>query len=352
MVQMFVLATIAAILGVVIVWAIDWFPEQGARSSSQIDTLYDVLMYVSVPIFVLVMSVAIYSVWRFRARPGDMGDGEPIHGNTRLEVIWVAIPFLIVTSLAVYGWIVLDDIEAKKPNTLVVKVTGQQFTWSFEYPPQEGIGKPIRSSTLMLPNERPVEFQITAKDVIHSFWVPEFRLKQDAVPGLTTKTRLTPNRLDRYQVVCAELCGIGHSTMRQEVEVVPRERFDAWVAERGGAGMAAGAPPGSPQQAAAGKEVFNSPEAGCGGCHTFADAGSTGQVGPNLDELAAAAGRRKPGTAPEAYVEESIVRPDAFVVEGFPRGTMPSNFGQRLTPQEIDALVSYLLSGDKGGGAQ
>ena len=90
------------------------------------------------PVFVLVMSVAIYSVLAFRAKPGDLSDGEPIHGNTRLEVIWVTIPFIMVSALAVYGWIVLDDIEAKKPNTLVVNVTGQQFAWSFDYPDEAG----------------------------------------------------------------------------------------------------------------------------------------------------------------------------------------------------------------------
>ena len=130
------------------------------------------------PIFVLVMSVAIYSVYKFRARPGDMRDGAPIHGNTRLEIIWVTIPFLIVSALAIYGWIVLDDLEAKQPNELVVNVTGQQFTWSFGYP-----GEKVRTNTLVLPKDRPVEFRINTKDVIHSFWVPEFRLKSDAVPG-------------------------------------------------------------------------------------------------------------------------------------------------------------------------
>ena len=89
------------------------------------------------PVFVLVMTVAIYSVVRFRAKPGDMRDGAPIHGNTRLEVVWVTIPFLMVTALAIYGWVVLDDLEAKQPNTLVVNVTGQQFTWSFDYPSEK-----------------------------------------------------------------------------------------------------------------------------------------------------------------------------------------------------------------------
>ena len=107
---------------------------------------------------------------------------------------------------------------------MVVKVTGQQFTWSFDYPSEK-----VKSNELVLPQDRPVEFRIHTNDVLHSFWVPEFRLKSDAVPGLTTKIRLTPDRLGRYQVVCAELCGIGHSTMRQNVRVVPAADFDSWV---------------------------------------------------------------------------------------------------------------------------
>ena len=104
------------------------------------------LLICSVPVFVLVMTIAIYSVVRFRAKPGDMRDGAPIHGNTRLEVIWVTIPFLMVTALAIYAWIVLDDIEAKQPNELVVNVTGQQFTWTFEYPARGGGARPSSCS--------------------------------------------------------------------------------------------------------------------------------------------------------------------------------------------------------------
>ena len=131
---MFGIGIVASIIGVAIALAIDWFPVNAANSTKDIDTLYDVLLIVSTPVFVLVMTVAIYSVIRFRARPGDKGDGAPIHGNTRLEVIWVLVPFIIVTVLAVYAWIVLDDVEAKKGNELQVKVTGQQFAWTFPYP--------------------------------------------------------------------------------------------------------------------------------------------------------------------------------------------------------------------------
>jgi cytochrome c oxidase subunit 2 len=221
---MIALGLVASAVGIGIVLVMDWFPEEASTAADRIDKLYDVLLIFSVPIFVLVMTVAIYSVVKFRARPGDMGDGAPIHGNTRLEVFWVTIPFLIVSSLAVYGWVVLDDIEAKQPNEMVVKVTGQQFTWRFEYPSEK-----VKSSELVLPKGHPVHFEISADDVIHSFWVPEFRLKSDAVPGLTTDVRVTPTKVGEWNVVCAELCGLGHSTMRQEVRVIEPGDWDAWV---------------------------------------------------------------------------------------------------------------------------
>src|SRR3954466_5238268 len=130
---MFLIGLVASAIGVAIALAIDWFPVNAANSTKEIDTLWDVLLIVSVPIFVLVMTVAIYSVVRFRARPGDTGDGAPIHGSTRLEIVWVAVPFIIVSVLAAYAWIVLDDVEAKKPNELHVRVIGQQFAWHFQY---------------------------------------------------------------------------------------------------------------------------------------------------------------------------------------------------------------------------
>jgi cytochrome c oxidase subunit 2 len=225
-----ILAVIASAIGIAIGLSIHWFPVSATTKSGEIDTLWDVLVIVSVPIFVLVMTVALYSVWRFRARPGDMSDGEPIHGNARLEVFWVTVPTIIVASLAAYAWIVLDDVEAKKPNEMQVDVYGQQFAWHFTYP-QPG-GKSVTSDQLVLAKGQPVHFRIHSQDVIHSFWVPEFRLKQDAVPGLTTQMRLTPNRIGEYRVVCTELCGLGHATMRAPVEVVSRPAFDAWLQKK------------------------------------------------------------------------------------------------------------------------
>jgi cytochrome c oxidase subunit 2 len=240
--RMLAIGFVASLIGIAIALAIDWFPDGATTEAHQIDTLYDVLLIVSVPIFVLVMTVAIYSVIKFRARPGDMRDGAPIHGNTRLEVVWVAVPTVIVSILAAYSWIVLNNVEAKQANELHVRVIAQQFAWHFQYLDEQG--HPT-TSTLYLPKDRPVKFDVVTRDVIHDFWVPGFRLKTDTVPGLTTHIRVTPNKFGTFDVVCAELCGLGHSTMRQYVHVVTQEAFEAWLAkQKGGAsggGQAAGA---------------------------------------------------------------------------------------------------------------
>jgi cytochrome c oxidase subunit 2 len=289
--------------------------------------------------FVLVMAVAIYCVVRFRVRPGGpTGDGAPIHGNTRLEIIWVTIPFLIVTALAVYAAVVLAQVEKKKPNELQVRAIGQQFTWTFEYT-QPG-GKKFKSSVLYLPNNRPVYMKINTLDVLHSFWVPQFRLKEDAVPGQTDHVRFTPNRQGSYEVVCAELCGLGHATMRVKTLVVSPQAFQKFVQSKinpkpAGGGATAGA--GGGATAAAGKAIFTG-EGGCGACHTLADAGTTGTVGPKLNGIA------KIGAA---KIKQSITAPNAVITPGFPKGVMPQDFATRLGPQKIDALVKYLQEAGK-----
>ncbi|HEX2414714.1 MAG TPA: cytochrome c oxidase subunit II [Thermoleophilaceae bacterium] len=336
--RMMAIGVIASLVGIGISLLIDWFPADGSSAARDIDTLYDVLLICSVPVFVLVMTIAIYSVVRFRAKPGDMGDGPPIHGNTKLEIIWVTVPFIMVTALAIYGWIVLDDIEASQPDELVVKVTGQQFAWTFEYPEEE-----VNASELVLPVDRPVDFRITTKDVIHSFWVPQFRLKSDAVPGLTTRVRVTPDRTGDWEVVCTELCGLGHSTMRAFVRVVPEDDYDAWIAEQGrqaegggaagGGGGSGGSGGGGGRTAGAeGEQVFTA--TGCGSCHTLAAANAEGTVGPDLDNIE---------RANAAFIKQSITDPGAVVTEGFGDGIMPQDYGQQLSDAELDALVKYLL---------
>ena len=337
---MLVIGILASVIGTYGALQIDWFPVQGSTAAHKIDTLYDWLLVASVPMFVLVMSVAIYCVFRFRVRPGGpTGDGAPIHGNTRLEIIWVTIPFLIVTALAVYAAVVLAQIEKKQPNELQVRAIAQQFTWHFEYTQPDG--KKFTTNVLYLPNNRPVYMKITAKDVLHSFWVPAFRLKMDAVPGQTDHVRFTPDRIGNYEVVCAELCGLGHATMRVRTSVVTSKRYAQWVQAhinpQGASAGGGGGGGGTTATAAQGKSIFTG-EGGCGACHTLSDAGTSGQVGPKLDGIAAQG---------EAFLKQSIEEPNAKIAAGFPKDVMPQDFKSRLGPEKVDALVKYLLEAGK-----
>jgi cytochrome c oxidase subunit II len=325
--QMLIIGAIASAIGVVIALLIDWFPPQATDEAAKIDTLYDVLLIVSVPVFVLVLVVVLYSVWKFRMRPGEeLKDGPPIHGNTALEIIWTAVPAILITGLVIYAYAVLHDIEKAKANTLEIGVTGQQFTWSFQY--KVG-GKTVNSPQLYLPKGRPVRLNIKAVDVIHSFWVPAFRLKKDAVPGITTDVRFTPDKIGTYPVVCAELCGIGHATMRQTAHILQPAAYQAWLEKKAAPPAAAGGGGGG---TAAGKAVFAAN--GCASCHTLADAGAGGTVGPDLDK--ALKGKDK------AFIQESITAPDKEIAKGYPKGVMPANFGQTISKDELTALVDYL----------
>src|ERR671910_1399899 len=208
----------------------DWNGDQGSTAAGTIDTLLDVGIVLSSFVFSIVMVMLVYSVWRWRARPGDESDGAPIHGNTKLEIAWTAIPTVIVTFLAIYSWIVLADIEARESDRMTVDVYAQQFEWRFEYPDQE-----VTSRELHVPVDRQVELRLHALDVIHSFWVPEWRIKKDAVPGITTTAFVTPDTVPEGQLtlVCTELCGIGHSTMRAPVVVEnSQDDFDTWAADQ------------------------------------------------------------------------------------------------------------------------
>jgi len=238
LVRLGAIGAVAAATGIVLGLLIHWFPPAAAKQAHPIDTLYNVLVITTVPIFVLVTSMVLFSAWRFRMRAGEERlDGPPIHGNTRLEVIWTALPATLLASLVVYAAIVLHDVGVKKPNELVVNVVGRQWEWSFGYPAyHDAQGQEIVAPELVLPVNRPVYFKINAVDVIHTFYVPAFRLQQDAVPGITTPLRATPDRIGSYPVICTQLCGYGHSTMRATLRIVSASTFQKWLALHGYAG--------------------------------------------------------------------------------------------------------------------
>src|SRR3954454_9724912 len=239
--RMLLIGVVASAIGIAVALAIDWFPTQASAQGKKIDTLWDVLLIASVPVFVLVETIVLYSAIKFRMRPGEeLKDGPPIHGNTRLEVIWTAIPAMLLVGLCTYAYIVLTDIEkAPAAEAMNVRVVGQQFTWTFYYKGDDG--KEIASPRLYLPANQAVYFTVQSKDVIHDFWVPAFRMKIDAVPGIDTHLRVTTNdKVGEYPVVCAELCGLGHSTMRQTAYVMSRGDFDAQLKKLASAGSGGG----------------------------------------------------------------------------------------------------------------
>jgi cytochrome c oxidase subunit 2 len=230
--QVLAIALAGTAIGTAVVLTVPWLPEEASSAAGTMDTLYDVLAVASVFIFSLVMGILIVSVTHFRRRHGDLSDGVPIHGHTGLEIVWTAIPAIIVIGAAVYSGVVLASIEDPKPGTKTVNVTAQQFAWTFDY---AGTGVK-QAGELHLVKNTPYLFRLHAKDVLHSFWVPEFRLKKDAVPGITTSVRVKPTRAGTYSLVCAELCGLGHSTMRARVIVEDQGSFDRWAAAQTKAG--------------------------------------------------------------------------------------------------------------------
>src|SRR5512133_3810450 len=170
---------IAAVIVLTIVTSVimlipNWNGEQGSTAAHKIDTLLDVMIVLSSFVFSIVMVMLVYAVWRWRARPGDESDGAPIHGNTKLEITWTVIPTVIVLFGAIYSWIVLGDIETQASDSLHIDVTAQQYEWTFNYP-QQG-GKVVSSKVLVVPVDRQLDLKLTALDVLHSFWVPEWRI--------------------------------------------------------------------------------------------------------------------------------------------------------------------------------
>jgi cytochrome c oxidase subunit 2 len=327
-------ATLVALL-------IPWLPHSASRQAGRIDFVFWFVTAISIMIFALVAAVIVYAVFKFRAQPGEDEDGPPIHGHTGLEIAWTAVPAALVTSISIVSAVVLaknDHIprasaagKADPLTPLVVNVTAQQFAWSFEYP---GFGKLI-SPTLKLPLDKTVKLRITSLDVTHSFWVPEFGQKQDAVPGSFTTLAITPDRMGTFPVICTELCGLGHAVMRSRAEVMSRSKFLSWAK---GQQQAAGGPPAN-----AGKALFASN--GCDSCHTFKPAGATGKIGPDLDKLPQEA--QKAGKPLQQFIQESIVDPNAYIEPGYPKGIMPDSFGSSLSKDQLDALVAYLSGGKK-----
>jgi cytochrome c oxidase subunit 2 len=298
---------------------IPWLPPPDSTQAHKVDDVYWFVTIICMAIFALVAGVSVYAIWKFRAAPDDEEDGSPIHGHTGLEVVWTAVPAALVTAISIYSGVVLTQIERIPAEHRVIEVTAQQFAWSFTYPESK-----VTSGQLALPVNQPVELKLTAKDVIHSFWVPQWRMKKDAVPGIETNVIVTPTKLGTFTVICTELCGLGHAAMRAQALVLTQAGFVRWLNKEKQAAAASGS--------AQGKTLFTQQ---CGTCHTLADAGTTAEVGPDLDKVLA-------GKSAD-FIRESIVKPNAEIAPGFQPNVMPGTFGQLLSQQQLDSLVKYLL---------
>ena len=243
-------------------------PTAASSDAGDVDELFNFMMTIATGLFLLIEGVLVYSLIKFRRKKGDTTDGPPIEGNVPLEIVWTAIPTVIVFILAIYSFEIynrmggLDPMTAGDPgpnlahahhhsqlvaldpdrqnlalglgaspdsaqgiNPLEIKVNGIQYAWIFTYP--DG----VVSGEIHVPIDRPVALNMTAGDVIHAFWLPEFRIKQDVIPGRETKLVFTPNKIGQYPVVCAELCGAYHGGMKTQLYVESEEDYQKWIQE-------------------------------------------------------------------------------------------------------------------------
>jgi len=301
-------------------------PIQASLQSVSIDWMWNWEIIAIAFLFALIIVPMAYSMIVFRRKKGDTSEGEHFEGNTPLEIVWTVLPLFAVLVLGYMGAYSLGEIRRVDPNAITIKVKAQQFAWTFEYP-EYG----IVSNELHLPVDQQVVLKMESSDVIHSFWVPEFRVKQDVVPGRVTEYRITPILVGAYKVRCAELCGASHAYMENGVIVDTKADYDAWIAEQQAIAAA--------NQTPEGRGKLLTVKNGCLGCHSI---DGTKMTGPTWFGLFGSTVELADGTsilADEAFISESILDPKAGEVAGFSPTTMPP---YTLTEAEIANIIAYI----------
>jgi cytochrome c oxidase subunit II len=247
LIRVLLVALLLAAAATAVAIFIPWLPEQASKEGGRIDFVFWFVTAICIAIFSVVASLSVYSLVKFRAKPDDDSDGPPVHGHTGIEITWTVIPLILVLAMIVVSSVALAQNDREPANALRVEVLGQQFAWLVAYPPEGAredmdgficfdvresggqVDKRCKSSpNLVLALDRPTRLHLTARDVIHSFFVPEFRQKQDAVPGLKTEITVTPTKVGNYPFICTELCGLGHPLMRTRAIVMREPQFEAW----------------------------------------------------------------------------------------------------------------------------
>jgi cytochrome c oxidase subunit II len=322
------LTAILTVLMYLLLTNIGLFPVAASVQAGPIDRMSNLLLGLISFLFSLIVVFIVYSIVVFRRRGNDTSDGVHLTGSSRLEILWTLFPLVTVIYLSFTGANELGNIRRVDPQAMKINVTAFQWGWSFEYPDQG-----IQSNDLVVPVDKQLQLLVTSKDVIHSFWVPEWRVKQDVLPGknLVKELRVTPNRIGNYKVMCAELCGGSHAYMVSNVRVVSQADYDAWVAEQLKAANASPAERG--QRLATGS--------GCTACHST---DGTQLAGPTWKGLAGHEVELTDGTkvtADDAYLHESIVNPPAKVVKGF-APIMPASYKDTLSDQQITDIIEFI----------
>jgi cytochrome c oxidase subunit 2 len=310
--------------------AVGLMPVQASAEAVVIDWLWDLEVMTISFLFALIIVPLFYSLIVFRRKKGETEDGEHIEGNTKLEITWTVIPLITVLIFAYLGAYNLGETRRINPQALEVKVTAQQFAFTFEYP-EYG----IVSDELYLPVNKQAVLQMTSRDVLHSFWVPEFRIKQDIVPGRITEYRITPTLLtgeEPYKVRCAELCGASHAYMLSDVRIVTQADFDAWVAERELEAIAAA---NTPEGRGETLVVQN----GCLGCHSIDGSPGTGPTWLGIYDRQEELSDGSLITVDDDYIIESMLNPQAKIVAGFEGVLMPA---YEFSDEQLQDIIAYL----------
>ncbi len=322
-----ILVVATAILTYVGLNSADLMPVAASAQATPIDQMWNLELIFMSFFFALIVVPMTYSLIVFRRKKGDTSDADHMEGNTTLEIVWTVVPLFIVMAFAYLGAVNLAETRRVDPDAIAVKVTGIQWSWKFEYPSYG-----VTSDELHLPVDKQVLLQMTSLDVIHSFWVPEFRVKQDLVPGRITELRITPTLEGDYKVRCAELCGTSHAYMEKPVIISSQGDFDVWMEEQVALAEEAAATPEGRGQALVAAN-------GCVACHSIN--GAQG-IGPTWFGLFGSEVLLTDGStmiADEAYITESIKAPQAKIVAGFENQLMPT-YG--FTDEQIADIVAYI----------
>jgi len=299
------------------------FPEQASSVAKQVDYLYFFLVGVTVFFSVLIFSLVFYFAIRYRRRSEDERP-LPIFGSIQLELLWTIIPLGLTMVMFFWGAKLFYEMRRPPAESTELFVVGKQWMWKIQHP--EGQRE---INELHVPIGRPVKLTMTSEDVIHSFYIPAFRIKMDVLPGRYTELWFTPTKVGEYHLFCAEYCGTKHSGMIGRVVVMEQADYETWLT---------GAPAGESLEQA-GARLFRQYN-----CHTCHEAGPTAR-GPSLNEIFGKTVRLRGGqtlVVNEDYLRESIVQPNAKVVEGYDP-VMPTYQGQ-VSEEGILQLIAYIKS--------